>query len=175
MRLSHALIVVGLLCSAALGFGFNRLWQYEALPGPPAKPPKRYTGVAGLPHAPGRATLVMLAHPRCPCTRASVEELARLMARCQGRVAATVLFVKPAGVPDGWEKGGLWRATAALPGVRVLTDEDGILARRLGGSTSGQVLLYDRDGQLMFAGGITSTRGQAGDNAGADAIHALVF
>ena len=39
--------------------------------------------------------LVMFAHPRCPCTRASIGELALIMARVHGRLTADVLFVKP--------------------------------------------------------------------------------
>jgi len=45
---------------------------------------------------------------------------------------------------------------------------------RVGAETSGYVLLYDRSGQLRFRGGITAGRGHAGDNAGEDAVVALV-
>ena len=41
-------------------------------------------------------------------------------------------------------------------------------------STSGQTLLFDRDGDLIFSGGITGGRGHSGDNAGRDAIVSLV-
>ena len=38
--------------------------------------------------------------------------------------------------------------------------------------TSGHALLFDRDGHLLFSGGITPARGHEGDNFGASAIAA---
>ena len=174
MRPSHISIFLGFLWSLTLGFGFHRLWAYEAVPGASAKPPTHFAEAAGFPHEPGQKTLIMLAHPRCPCTRASIEALARLMAQREGSLVATVLFVRPEGVPGGWEKSDMWRSAAAIPNVRVVSDEEGTLARRFGGATSGQVLLYNEAGRLLFEGGITSARGQAGDNVGSGTIRSLV-
>jgi hypothetical protein len=95
------------------------------------------------------------------------------MARCGDSVRARVLFLKPALAPPGWEQTDLWRRAASIPGVQVLTDEGGAEARRLGAQTSGQAMLYDPGGALLFSGGITPSRGHEGDNAGADAIIAL--
>ena len=53
---------------------------------------------------PARPTLVMLAHPRCTCTRASLAELAELMARVTQRPKAYVVFIKPGGVAEQWER-----------------------------------------------------------------------
>ena len=116
----------------------------------------------------------MLAHPRCPCTRASIGELAILMNRLKGRVRATVLFVKPAAGAADWEASGLMASAARIPGVSVLVDEGGREAARLGARTSGQVLLYGRSGELEFAGGITPGRAHMGDNVGIDRIVSLV-
>ena len=46
--------------------------------------------------------------------------------------------------------------------------------QRFGAETSGYVLLYDTHGKLLFKGGITGSRGHAGDNAGESAIVALL-
>ena len=116
----------------------------------------------------------MFAHPQCPCTRASVEELNRLMARCSGQVAAHVLFLKPAGLPDSWTRTGLWPSVAAIPKVSVQEDADGAEATRFGAETSGFVVLYDPQGKLLFKGGITGGRGHAGDNAGESAVASLL-
>jgi len=96
------------------------------------------------------------------------------MARAGDRLTADVLFVTPPGASGGWEATDLWRGAAAIPGVTVVDDLDGVEARRFGALTSGQVLLYDAGGQLRFSGGITPARGHAGDNAGRSAIVALV-
>lgn len=118
--------------------------------------------------------LVMTAHPRCPCTRASIGELARIMAQTQGKLKAQVLFQKPDGVAESWVKTDLWKTTEKIPGVEVLIDDDGQQAKSLGATTSGQTFLYDQEGRLIFHGGITGARGHEGDNAGHSAIVALV-
>lgn len=123
---------------------------------------------------PGQSTLVMLAHPMCPCTRASLADLARLLARLPGKVSAHVLFIRPQGTPVDWEQSDLWNRARAIPGVEVMADPDGVEARRFSGATSGEVLLYGPDGHLSFAGGITSARGHEGDSPGAERIYDLV-
>src|SRR6266853_6433017 len=42
-----------------------------------------------------RPTLVMFAHPHCPCTRAALGELDRLLAQVPGRPNVQVVFLKP--------------------------------------------------------------------------------
>jgi hypothetical protein len=124
--------------------------------------------------APNSETLVMVAHPRCPCTRASMNELARIMARVQGKVRAYVLFLKPHNSDADWNDTDLRRSAAEIPGVTVLTDIDGVEAHRFGAETSGHTLLFDPTGRLLFSGGITESRGHAGGNAGESAIISLV-
>ena len=126
------------------------------------------TGAALAP-VPERITLVMIVHPRCPCSRASLAELAQLMARCRDRVSATVVFVRYAGVSNHWVRSGTWQQASAIPGVRVLADTDGEIAHRFGAYTSGQTYLYDAHGRLLFSGGLTGARGHEGDNAGLSA------
>jgi hypothetical protein len=95
------------------------------------------------------------------------------MARVQGKVAAYVIFLKPDHTSE-WDDTDLQRSAAAIPGVTVVSDIDGVEARRFGAETSGHTLLFDRDGRLLFSGGITQSRGHAGENAGERAIVALV-
>lgn len=169
-------ILGGLVWLLGVTGGMAALGRYAATPGSTgeAGAPARWPSDARLPRQEGRPTLVMLAHPRCPCTRASVSELAVLMARAGGRLDAFVLFLRPEGAGSDWEGGGLWRAAAAIPGVTVLRDEGGEQARRFGAATSGHALLYDAAGRLRFSGGITLARGHAGDNPGRAAVEALV-
>ena len=118
--------------------------------------------------------LIMFAHPQCPCTRASVDELNRLMAQCAGKVTAYVFFYHPDGMPKDWTQSGLWKSAAAIPGVQVHADPDGQEARRFGAESSGHVVLYDAHRRLVFHGGITSARGHSGDNAGENIILTLI-
>ena len=165
--------VIAIAWIAAVGMGLRGLLNYENAPGTVAAVPTAWPG-SQIPLASDRPTLVMLAHPHCPCTRASVGELAEIMAHVQGKAVAYVLFSKPGDARVDWEDTGLRRSAAAIPGVTVLSDADGAEARRFGAETSGHTLLFAADGRLLFSGGITQSRGHAGHNAGASAIVSLV-
>jgi hypothetical protein len=117
-----------------------------------------------------RATLLVFAHPRCPCSRATMAELARLLARTGDSLDARVILYHPANTPADWASGELWSKAASSPGVRVVDDEDGREAKRFDAETSGTTLLYDRAGALRFHGGITAARGHEGESAGAESI-----
>lgn len=167
-------LIALMLWVGVVGFGLKRIWRYENTPGVSFKSPSQWPASSGITRAPNGATLVFSAHPKCPCTRASLGELAEIMAHTEGRLSAYVLFLKPKGVADGWERTDLWESAAKIPGVTVLTDLEGSEARRFGVATSGQAMLFDTEGHLLFTGGITSARGHAGENAGRNNIIALV-
>jgi hypothetical protein len=158
----------------AVGFGIQTLLRYANTPGRPAIPPNRWPSAVPFPPAKQRSTLVVFAHPQCPCSRATIEELARIVSCCSQKVEATVLFYAPSTMPRGWTKTALWDSAVAIPGVRVLDDAEGNTARRFGVHTSGQTLLYDASRHLVFNGGITAFRGHSGDNDGRDEIIALL-
>lgn len=166
-------LVLGLAWMAAVAAGLSFSLEYDTKPGPVGQTPRHWPKVNFEPAA-DRPTLVMVAHPRCPCTRASIGELAQIMARVQGRVAAYVLFVRPSQAGAAWNDSALQRSAATIPGVTVLPDVDGVAAGRFGAETSGQTSLFAPDGQLLFEGGITASRGHAGDNPGEEAIVSLV-
>jgi len=92
------------------------------------------------------------------------------MARVGDRADAQVVFLQPSGVNDDWVQTDLWHRAIGIPGVSVRSDHDGVEARRFGVATSGEALLYDRAGRLIFAGGITAARGHSGDNEGRAAL-----
>jgi len=77
-------------------------------------------------------------------------------------------------VDDAWDQTDLLKRATALPNVTVLRDDEGREAKRFGVETSGQTLLYDANGRLVFSGGITGSRGHAGENAGELALIALL-
>lgn len=155
-------------------FGMAWLFAYSAEPGTEANAPRHWPADTALQPARGLPTLVLVAHPRCSCTRASVAELSRLMTRLQGQVAGYVLFVKPPGTDDDWERTDLWASAARIEGVEVVSDVDGVEAARFGAATSGQVYLYTERGELVFEGGITPTRAHEGDSVGQQRIVELV-
>jgi hypothetical protein len=103
-----------------------------------------------------------------------MNELAQIMAQVQGKVRAYVLFLKPQSSTTEWDDTDLRQSAAAIPGVTVVSDLDGVEAHRFGAETSGHTLLFDSTGRLLFSGGITESRGHSGDNAGESAIVSLV-
>jgi hypothetical protein len=81
-------------------------------------------------------------------------------------VNTTVIFLHPPGVGTDWGQTDTWDAAGRIPGVSRVVDRDGTEAARFGARTSGHVVLYDSNDRLLFAGGITESRGHAGDNMG---------
>jgi hypothetical protein len=158
----------------AAATGLSVLWNYDNAPGTAAAAPSRWPSASVLAHTSGEPTLVVLAHPQCSCTPASLAELAEVLARARTRPRTYVLFLKPDGFATDWVQSGLWHTAASIPGVTLVRDDEGREARRFGSATSGQTLLYDGDGALRFSGGITGSRSHAGDNAGRRSLVALL-
>jgi hypothetical protein len=168
------IVLFGLAWIAAIAIGAHGLMSYEASPGGVGAVRRDWPATSKISRPNEQLALIMLAHPRCPCTRASINELGKIMAHGQGKVSAYVLFLKPRGASLDWEDTELRRSAAKIPGVNVLSDVDGLEARKFGAETSGHTFLFDRNGRLLFSGGITQSRGHSGDNAGESAIVALV-
>jgi hypothetical protein len=173
-RTLYKQISLCLVWLVVVGAGFVVLANYQSASGSIGRTPSDWPAQTRVALDQKRDTLIMFAHPRCPCTRASMEELNRLLARGHDNVAVQVWFFKPAGFPADWTRSDLWRSAAAIPGVTVQDDPEGAQARLFGAETSGYVLLYDPRGKLLFKGGITGSRGHAGDNAGEDAVVSLL-
>jgi hypothetical protein len=159
---------------STVGYGLSLVWGFENSPGRTGTPPTKWPGNSEIKRTSGLPTLVLFIHPHCPCSRATIGELAILMTHSQGLVNAKAVFVRPADFAEAWEKTDLWSSATDIPGVSVTTDDQGVEARRFGSKTSGQVALYSAEGQLLFSGGITGSRGHAGDNDGRTAILSLL-
>jgi hypothetical protein len=163
-------VALGAVCVLVIGL-MGGLWRYKTTPGAAAVAPSAWPTGAGLPLDSERLTLVMFAHPMCACTRASLAELRELMG--QGGVRAMVLFAQPDGLVEDWSRSDSWEVAAAIPGVAAIPDPGEHEARMFGAMTSGQVVVYDPSGRLVFSGGITAARGHIGMNAGRDQIAKL--
>lgn len=173
-RMKFNTTILSVAWIVAVAAGMSVVWKHELSPGTPALPSQLWPAASTLPRPSSTPVLVMLAHPRCPCTRASIGELAKLMASLQGRLRSHVLFYTPKDSSLDWRQADLWASAAAIPGVQVSADENGQEARLFCGATSGQTVLYSASGQLLFSGGITNSRGHSGDSAGASAVFSLV-
>jgi hypothetical protein len=173
MRPLITLLAIAWLSAAVSGVVY--LGRYVSTPGeenvayPPAFPSEsRLERDGNLP------TLIFFAHPKCPCTRASLRELERLMTEIDGKVTANIVFIRPKDVTQEWTQTSLREAAEAIPNVRVVIDDEERETRLFNAQTSSLTLLYDRHGNLRFNGGITAARGHEGDNAGRRALFEIV-
>lgn len=167
-------IALGILWLLFVVGSHAALLRHGAEPGQLDPPPDPWPASVDLPRAADRPTLLLFAHPRCPCTRATLAELERAMTTCDGKANVVVLFHADPAIGPADETTVLQEAAATLPGVRVLADPFGALARSFAVSTSGTALLYAADGRLLFHGGLTAARGHEGDSLGVDAIVGLL-
>jgi hypothetical protein len=168
-------MIVGLVLWLAVVCGATILMtRYSNTPGRGGSAAITWPKRSQIPLDSNRPTLVMFAHPHCPCTRASLGELERLLAEVPGQPVTHVVFLKPVGTASDWEKTDLWQTASSIPGITVYTDNAGNEAHRFNVETSGVTLLYDPDGRLRFQGGITQARGHAGDNPGRSALKELL-
>lgn len=161
------------LWALLLGLGFWKLTSYANTPGDVGNDRILWPKETSLAHKKKSPTLVVFLHPHCPCSRATLSELERLMPHIHEKIESFVVFFKPPTKSEAWVKEGLWKKASAIPNVNVSIDDGGLEATLFNAKTSGQVYLYDSNGLLVFSGGITPARGHSGDNLGRDAILAF--
>lgn len=162
-------VMLGTSWLAAVVLGFFLLFDHAWRPGAVGPTQVRWPRAAPLALDRERCTLLVFAHPMCPCTRTTLGELGRIAASSAER-ARTVVFFLSEPDHDEWKESGSIEIAAAIPGVEILDDPEGRSARLFGARTSGHTLLYAPSGELLFEGGITESRGHSGDNAGLEAL-----
>ncbi|GIW76317.1 MAG: hypothetical protein KatS3mg104_1380 [Phycisphaerae bacterium] len=161
-------LLIGLWATAVL-LGMIGLQLYASTPGQSGPVPSLQQ-FSYLPIDSQRSNLIIFIHPQCPCTRASLTELEKLIIRSENRLAVLSIVYTPSKPPKGWNDNSIHQQLQSIPGIRVIEDVDGELSRRFGAYTSGWTILYDRTGQPLYWGGITPQRGHEGDNSGSQAI-----
>src|ERR1043165_306599 len=98
----RAWLLILLVWLGLIAAGYAWLLRYGFAPGkiagapeiiPPSLAPSNYVG---------HAQIFLALHPRCPCSRATVKELAKLLSRIHGPINTTVLVYKPASEGESW-------------------------------------------------------------------------
>ena len=157
----------------AIACGMGLLIDYENRPGDEGEIASLWPDRSQVELSHERYTLLLFAHPRCPCTRATLDELAWVMTRCRDKFQATVLFLQPEGESTDWARTDTWDLASRIPEVRVLADVDGREAQNFGTQTSGHVVVFNPSGKVVFQGGITPSRGHRGDSPGRSILYDL--
>lgn len=138
---------------------------FDTTPGPRAAAPGSWPARSSIHRAPGRKQLLMFVHPECSCTVASLDQLRFLEKRLGNRIEAHVVIWHShlSARKHNWpEEGG---------GAEVVDDRLGQEAVLFGAKTSGQTMIYDEAGQLLFSGGLTALRA---DFSGAQVLRKIV-
>jgi hypothetical protein len=124
-------------------------------------------------------TLLLFLNPKCPCSRATLFELERLLTSTVEAVPIDydliVVATVPIGADDTWLQTDTVRRAATLKRARLIVDQDGVEAARFGATTSGMVMLFDNNGVRQYAGGITICRAHEGDNVGRDGVGEILL
>lgn len=162
---SWALLVIG---------GFVWLAEYSGAPGRSARAPETWPAASAIDRDERRPTLLVVLHPRCSCSAATLVEVRRLLRDAPVAPDTWLVFTRPPGVAPDWHESATFTEASAMRGVHVLVDDGGVESARFDAATSGQTLLYATDGRLVFEGGITPARGHAGDSRGRDELLALL-
>lgn len=157
---------------AAVVFVYGGLLDYENKSEPTKPKPSLWPTHSSLKRFPGRMTVTMFVHPKCPCSRASLSELSVLLTR-RPELYGNVVFLKPSNTSKDWHMTDSWFRAKSLKGVNVFLDECGKEATIFGATSSGETLVYNSKGQLVFDGGITLARGHEGDNRGLFALQEI--
>lgn len=159
----------------AVILGLELLWQFQSTPGSktggenPAWP--RGTSIQASSDG---LTLVMFVHPRCPCTVASVGELRRITGGLSQTPHLHLIVLQPLEHDEHWQNNDLVNQARQLPQADVHWDQGGKIAQLFGAKTSGQVLLFNPQGQCLYRGGITGLRGQEGPSREGDVLYGCI-
>ena len=157
----RALVLAGLgMAAIATLAGAAALIDFDTAPGVSPKPPAVWPQRSKVARSEGSRQLVVIAHPLCDCTAATLQELSKISG-----ITLSVLFFRP-DAHSGWLEGRAWERVRQLSGATAQWDDGGREARLFGSVTSGSVLLYGKSGELLFHGGITASRGHTGQNVG---------
>ncbi|HEY9683527.1 MAG TPA: hypothetical protein V6C89_19905 [Drouetiella sp.] len=171
MQKSVAVVAALMGWLGLLAIGTTISATYENEPGDRGFPPSQVLPTAAeMPqNSKGGYQLIMFVHPKCPCTRASMSELRKLMQN-NPDLKATIYFYRPSNEEAGWEKSDIWKTAESIKNATLRVDIDGKKASAYRIVTSGEILLYDANQHLVFSGGITGARGHVGDNISEDML-----
>lgn len=165
-------IVIPFAWATSVVVGLVVLIDYSSAPGdmPQLSDAPLSAKATALPLGIDQSTAVMFLHPQCPCSISSVREFGRLISRVQDDTAVRFVIFEPEGGQPGWRETKLVRMATKLAGgtENVLFDRGGKTARECGVNVSGHLMVFSTNGDCLYSGGTTLSRGHEGDNAGAN-------
>jgi hypothetical protein len=158
-----------------IGAGLGLLADYAAEPGMVGEVPNTWPDNVSLERTVDTHTIVLAVHPRCPCTRSTIDELEGVLANTQATPQILALIFEP--MPDesahpeeSFARTSITKRLQRLPNLQCIEDPGSTIAQHFGAMTSGHTLVYAPDDSLSFSGGLTPTRAHTGPNTGSFAL-----
>ncbi len=150
--------------------GFWMVINYQVKPGAMAIPEEN---VVSFDDPNSSWHLIAFLHPECTCSRATLEELNILQKRLGNLVSIRIFISSPFSL-DETKESEIYRLATRSHDWSVDIDLEAVLATQMLAYTSGICYLYSPNEELIFAGGITASRGHSGPAAGQEIISAAV-
>ena len=155
-RIGLLLILIVLISMNKPTMGMNPLSNLIKTPGQAGNPlkqlPKTTSGFLG--QKPGRPTFLVFVHPQCPCLETTAHQIEILRTQIIDEANFHALVCWPEDKSIQWTNS---ESTQKLAQVRTLTvtlDRNGNKTTEFGICTSGHLLVYGCDEQLLFSGGL---------------------
>jgi len=149
-----------------IAIGFAILFAHAAKPGLQYASPHHWPSDVEIERPTDVSTLLFFVHPQCPCTFASLAELERAVAQSGSSLETILVLNCPTEKLDEWMQTAIVDRAKGITRARIFVDGDGQLSAKFRASVSGQCLLYSPNGQLLFQGGLTASRGHEGESLG---------
>lgn len=165
-----AVLLLIIFWLTAVGYGYTAIIHYGLKPSSHQLQLQTWPSESKLRLDPKLNTMLVFVHPKCPCSRATLAELDRLLLSSNNRLKVITVFIKPEPKDDKWLQTDLWQKAGALAGVERHIDLANREAKLFQATSSGEVYLFNTNGQLLYHGGITAGRGHEGDNVGRTVI-----
>jgi hypothetical protein len=162
------------LWAVGIGVGANILWRHETTAGAPSRAPSDWPPGSKIPRAAGKTTVILFGHPACPCTMASLEELARVLTSLPNDAEAFLVIEYPKEEASQFDHSPIEARAKEITKLTIIKDVGGSEVKRFGIQTSGETVVYSPSGTRVFSGGITPGRAHQGENAGSSAVIALL-
>src|SRR5277367_4862072 len=107
-------LVISFVWLLGAGIGFHALHRYAYTEGTAAKPPSRWPANSRIPRNEG-FKLIVFAHPECPCSRATLRELAIIVGHSREQLDVHVCFYAPRSMREKWRTSDVWSDAPVLP------------------------------------------------------------
>ena len=119
-------------------------------------------------------TLIAFLHAKCPCSRASINEIDRLLTSHGKDLKTIFVFSKEKDLELAWIQESELYKKAQKMSVEIIIDPNNSEAKVFKAQTSGKVFLVSPKQEILFQGGVTASRGHEGNNSGITAIQKIL-